>query len=112
MRMARAPASMMTMAMTQAKIGRSMKKRDMARSFSSGIGRLRRGVRCFLLNDRLYGRTRAHFLQAIDDELVAWIEARRDQPVAADGAIRRKAALLDLVLASHHHRARVSPRGP
>ena len=73
---ASAPASMMTIAMTQAKTGRSMKKRDMAC----------RLIRC---RRRGGGNTRhaawTYFLHALDDHAITGCQTRRDQPTITKG---------------------------
>src|SRR6266571_4586806 len=80
------PASMMKMAMTHAKTGRSMKNLDIKDFLSSGVG-LAGARRC---SRRLWGRrdfdlhARAELLEVIDDDLVARLQAGCDQPLIAD----------------------------
>ena len=101
--MASAPASMMTMAITQAKIGRSMKKLTMAGAYfaeaCSGRGlRLRRLLirRPVLLGHDLGAGLRQ--LHPLDDDAVAGLEPGSHQPLIADGAIGREGPQLDVVV--------------
>ena len=73
---ASAPASMMTIAMTQAKTGRSMKKRDMA----CRLLRCRRRRGC---NTRHAAGT--YFLHALHDHAITGCQTRRDQPTITNG---------------------------
>src|SRR5580704_7208114 len=77
------PPSITSMARTQAKIGRSMKKRDMrgARFCSAHHDRRRGGSG----RDRLYRRAGLHIDQAIDDQPIARLQAAGDDPVGSHG---------------------------
>src|SRR5581483_1862934 len=83
-----APASMITIAITQAKTGRSMKKRDnaMRRSFllRAGWGGLWLHRRGYDFHVGLDHSGALH--QALHDHLVARFQAVQDLPVAADHA--------------------------
>src|SRR6202034_4394214 len=89
---ARAPISMMTMAITQAKTGRSMKKLTMAgallcRVLSSRGWRLRRlFARWPVLLGHHFGAGLRR-LDPLDNHTVSGFEARRHQPLIADSAI-------------------------
>src|SRR5947208_1973660 len=81
----RAPASMITMAMTQAKIGRSMKKRDIALRPPAALARRTAGARRARAGgDRTDGGAVADALQALGDHLVAGLQALGHQPVGTD----------------------------
>src|SRR5580704_9443037 len=87
-----APVSMMMMATTQAKIGRSMKKRDILRTRSAAVacrrcdrngdrrGSARRGF------DGLDRHPRHDFLQPLDDHAIPRGQAIIDQPLIANAA--------------------------
>src|SRR5215472_15196328 len=82
----RAPASMITMAMTQAKIGRSMKKRDMALRPAAALPPLtrraaRRARRGRTGGHGAYGHAGLDALQALADHPVARVQALGHQPV-------------------------------
>ena len=96
LRAAMPPASMMTMAMTQAKIGRSMKKRDSAMALAYGCWRLA-PAGCGVT-----GMSGMHLLQALHDQLVAGLEAVQHLPVAAHGAAGLEHAQARDVLVVHH----------
>ena len=98
-RMAKTPPRVMTMAITHANTGRSMKNCGMLESalrvllLTSGGGscafgsrRWRRrscgAVRLYRL--RLDGHARSDFLQVVDDDLVTIGKPARDHPIAAD----------------------------
>src|SRR4051812_40604463 len=72
------PASMMTMARTQAKTGRSMKNFDKPILF----------LRLIILWHHLrhHRHVGLHFLQALHDHAVAGLEACQHLPLAPDGA--------------------------
>src|SRR5262249_27717523 len=72
-RAARMPNSIVRMASTQAKIGRSMKKRDMLLACVRKL--------------RLHGNAWAQQGPGIDDNLVAGLDAATDEPVGADGSV-------------------------
>src|SRR5690606_16337655 len=95
-RMDRVPASMMTMAMTQAKIGRSMKNFAMVPP----------SALFFAVGDADLG-ARADALQPFDDHAVARREAVADDPRVAGGALDGQRTRLDLVVAIDHHCHRV-----
>ena len=83
---ARPPASMMMIAMTQAKIGRSMKKRAMR---VAGLLRAAPAAGCASggaapASAAVDGRSRLDLLQAFHDDLVAGRETVLDQPFVAD----------------------------
>src|SRR6185437_16628310 len=105
-----APASMITMAMTQAKIGRSMKKRDMALRPAAALTRGSGGTR-----GRRAGGNRAHLgpgldaLQALDDHPVAGLEALGHQPVGTDGLGDLDRAQFGLVLVADHQHGGAAP---
>ena len=74
---------MMMIAITQAKIGRSMKIRDIGASRLAGLGRrllqpCRRSIRCgALAGTGLIGCAGLQVADALGDDLVAGLEARR-----------------------------------
>ncbi|MOA42606.1 hypothetical protein D3C78_1646700 [compost metagenome] len=82
--MDRAPAIMTMMAMTQANIGRLIKKLDMpwrpltVIDVRQGLSGVRRLFRCPYLHARL----QAH--QAADDHFIAGLQPRRHQPFVAN----------------------------
>src|SRR5580698_2185065 len=97
------PASMITIAITHAKIGRSMKKFATApflrarggRGRRSGCGRARRcGGLHFLWFYRGSGFRELH---AFNNHTVASLHAVGHEPVVADRAFRHQRAQLDLV---------------
>src|SRR5579884_3544959 len=114
LRMLKAPASMMTMAMTQAKTGRSMKMREiMPRSAPrAGVGAR------LVLGDRLRRarRHRPHLLAGLDavealgDHPLARLEPGGHQPARADGARRRDRPRHGAVLGVQHQDARIALR--
>src|ERR1700733_2123519 len=90
--MASPPISMMTMASTQAKTGRSMKKLTMAGGLLCG-GLSGRGLRLRRLLIRRSVLLGHHFgaglrrLDPFDDDAVPGLEPRSHQPLIADSAI-------------------------
>src|SRR5574337_1052565 len=110
--MARPPTSMMTMAMTQAKTGRSRKNFESI----SGLRSIRFCSRLDCLHgfrsslpagfkwDHLYGGAGAHFLNSLDDQAISRFQPLTDQPCVADGPIDRDLPLLDLIRAIHDQR--------
>src|SRR5258706_5565758 len=85
------PAMLMISAMTQATIGRSMKKRDsdMGGVPSAGRGcRSRRGGRRWRAARfaGLHRHSRLHLLQALDDQAVARVQAVLHEPLIAHRA--------------------------
>ena len=108
-----APAIMTMIAMTHAKMGRSMKNRDSMRCLLVSAWRLRCGAPACMraalqLLRRGHGLHRATpgltFCRPSSDHAIAGGEARGDQPLAVDGAIRRDHALGHLVvLVDDHH---------
>ena len=94
------PASMMTIASTQAKIGRSMKMRDRASRLAAGrlpaACRLacRGTIFCGALGrHRLQRRARLQIGRSLGDDLVARLEARGHDPVGAEVRSASTAAL-------------------
>src|SRR3546814_9783155 len=88
------------MAMTQAKMGLSMKYRAMGLP-PAGLGGKRKG-------DRLHDIARRNAHQPIDDKLVAGPKSSGNEPAVTDGPDRVDDALLDLVAGPHHHCRRVA----
>src|SRR5882672_9958582 len=101
---------MMTIAITHAKIGRSMKKRDMSAAPLLLCHGGRRRARDGGSRDGLHRDARTDLLQAIDDELVAGLEPLGDEPFVAYRAGRLERALLDLALGAEYQRRRVAFR--
>src|SRR5258706_15929241 len=94
------PASVMRIATTVAKIGRSMKKRE-----KLPMGLLRRGL---LGAGRLHHRAGAQLHEVVDDHHVALVQSRGDDGVAADPSGGLDVLRRDLVLRAHgHHEARL-----
>src|SRR6218665_66613 len=99
--MDRPPASMMTMAMTQAKMGRSMKKRAIVRSLLHGraaqhlghLGAGRHGVH-YLAHHNL--------VAAFDDQSFAGSQATGHAPLAVDDLVHRDLALKHLAVRADH----------
>src|ERR1700761_3345761 len=86
--MANPPPSMMTIASTQAKIGRSMKNSDTRGAL--GFLRGRAGRLAELFGSRLvrmHDRAGTHALNPDDDDLLARRDAVGDQPLIADGSV-------------------------
>src|SRR6266853_1873907 len=77
---ATSPASVMMIAMTDAKIGRSMKNRDMAALL---CGRSRRGLG-FRRSLRTHHGARPNLEQVVEYDPVAGVESGEDHPIAAD----------------------------
>ena len=107
------PATIITMAMTVAKIGRSMKKRAMRlprrlecasacgeRGLGAIGGAVVRGD--LLSHDHLHSGFDP--LQTRHDETVACGEALRDDPLVTERAIELDAALLDHIVCAHDDR--------
>src|SRR5690606_9808349 len=120
-RNAMSPPRKMSTDSTPAKMGRSMKKRERfmdanscCRSRSGG-GRLAAVVLGFLAITRDLGLgchgyglrrhhgTGAHALQAVDDDVLARLEARGDHAQAVNRRAQRDLAVLGLVVFAHHH---------
>src|SRR5258707_3351745 len=106
--MAMSPARVMTIAMTKASRGRSTKMAEIMR-LASGAGRgpagLPRGGRWSVsrcLAGDLNDLTRPHLLHAVDDDLIAFLDAVLYDDVGALGRPGSDPALLDLVIGSHH----------
>src|SRR5260370_11273328 len=106
--MAMSPARVMTIAMTRARRGRSTKMAGIMRSApGAGLGlaglpwggrwRVSRG-----LPGDLHDLAGPHLLHAVDDDLLALLDAVLDDDVGALGRPGRDPALLDLVIGSHH----------
>src|SRR5512135_2786367 len=103
--MARAPTSMMTMAMTQANTGRSRKNLDNISylrllCFSRRLGffrSIRAGLSTGINGDNLYGGAGPHFLHSLDDQTVSRVETLSDKPFVTDGTIDLERPLLDLI---------------
>src|SRR6201995_2704176 len=88
---AMAPASMITMAMTQAKTGRSMKKREIPMAYRLLLGR---GGR--------YRHVGHDLLQSIDNHLVARFEAGQHLPAAVHGTAGGEDAQAGDILLIHN----------
>src|SRR5437764_112675 len=101
--MASPPASMTTMAMTQAKIGRSMKKRDSMTGLALGGGGRGRDL------DRLDRRPRLHLLQSFNDHPLACAQSPRRQPVVADGLADGDDAAGRLAAGPNHKHGGLTP---
>src|SRR3989344_525266 len=114
------PPRKMSTDSTPAKMGRSMKKRDRFMdansSGRSGSGRWRLGcVLGFLAITRNLGLgghgdrlrrhhcTGTHALQAVDDDVLARLEARGDHAQAVNRRAQGDLAVLGLVALAHHH---------
>src|SRR6476659_3076840 len=99
------PAIMTMIAITQAKMGRSMKNREsMAsssalRDFFRGVG-LHRGVDGASRGHGLHFGAGLRLLHAIDDDAITRGESRRDQPVVADRSVGRDDLHRHLVVGS------------
>src|SRR4051794_7771835 len=96
------PANRMLSAITQAKTGRSMKKRGVIAS------RRRLRVRGLLSHGRLFGRdgyflSSADLLQAINDDTFPSLEATEHSPRSLVQRAHTDRALLDYVVGSDHH---------
>src|SRR5260370_731143 len=89
--MASAPASMMTMATTQAKIGRSMKKRDSMAEVLAARGD----------DGGLHRRAGAHPLQPLDDHLLAGPQPAGHEPVVAHRLSDRERPRFGLAARAH-----------
>src|SRR5712691_4276989 len=92
---ATSPASVMMIAMTEAKIGRSMKNRDMAPCLL--CGRRRRGLG-FRGRLRTHRGTRPQLEQVVENDSVAGVEAAEDHPVGTDPVAHLDRAGRGLVL--------------
>src|SRR4030042_2417971 len=106
------PASMMMIAMTQAKTGRSRKNFDNIRylrliCFCRRLDCLS-GFRTLLPTgtewNNLYGGAGVHFLNTLDDQLIARCKTRGYEPFVADGTIHRDHPLLDFTLRIYDQR--------
>ena len=104
-RMERPPANMMTIAITQAKIGRSMKKLT--------ISALQRQAACVDTRrapfDRAHGRAGLDLLPTLDNQALADRDAAAHQPSIANRACRAQRPLLDFVLAIDDQRHGLTP---
>src|SRR5689334_7946797 len=109
-----APASMITIEITQAKIGRSTKTRE---SMTPSL--LPHGRRRVLARARVVVRVDGHGLDrltrldlvgALDDQLVPGGETLAHEPLVVDGALELQVTLLDLALGALHERRRVAFR--
>src|SRR3954468_10711818 len=102
--MAMIPARVMTIAMTKARRGRSMKTAEITFSAPGGGRGLARWRGC--VGRRLPGDSddlaRPHFLHAVDDDLVAFLDAVLDDDVGVLGRPGGDAPLLHLVVAADH----------
>src|SRR5690606_1208146 len=93
------PASITTSAITQAKIGRSMKKFGMTYYLGADL---------LLIGGEVTGRfglhrnTRLDVLQALGDQAVAGLQAGGHQPAVAHGALGLQLTGLDLAFLVHH----------
>src|SRR5262245_61876295 len=103
------PPTRMKSAMTHAKMGRSMKKRAMwaaplaARGRSGGRGGCGRRGRTGLPRHRVHRRAgHHHLLEAVDDHLLAGLQAVGDEPALALGRADLDVALLRLVVGTDH----------
>ena len=109
---ARPPASMMMIAMTHAKMGRSMKKRAMrAPAYDCGCGATAVAAGTAPASVACTGAPGRIFCRPFDDYPVARCEAILDQPLVADGATDLDRAQLDLAVAAHDHRHGPVPWG-
>src|SRR5580704_9268165 len=111
--MASMPASMITMASTQAKIGRSMKKLTMVAGSLRHAGGGRRSRRFLLLacGTVLLGHdltTRFGELNSLDDHAIARTEPRGDQPLVADRAVCLQHAQLHHIVRTDDERGRLA----
>src|SRR5215469_7492261 len=95
--MARTPAMIIASASTQAKIGRSMKNLDNTAALAS--------------RHRAWPDFGAwpQVQQAVDDQLVSWLEAALDQPFVADRLTCLDDALSHDVAGSENHGHRLTP---
>src|SRR3984885_13210844 len=98
------PASMITIAITHAKIGRSMKKLATAPFLRARGGRGRRsGCRCGGLHFLWFYRGAGFCeLHAFNNHTVASLHAVGHEPLVADGALRYQRAQLPLVIGADH----------
>src|SRR5512133_464297 len=114
-RMESAPASITRMPTTHAKIGRSMKNCGTGGgswlTAGGGFGCGRAGApgsaRRLLRARRGHGvhdGPGPHLLQALDDHLIAGLDAARHEPRVAHGAVGDELAALDLPLGVHDER--------
>src|SRR6185503_2514394 len=90
-RIAARPAMVMKTEITAAKIGLSMKNRENIYLFCGG----------FWFSD-LYRRSRPQFHDAVDDHLVAFLEARGDDPLVLRPLARLHRARVGGALLAHH----------
>ena len=109
---------MMTMAITQAKTGRSRKNFESMnglRLFRFG-GRLcsLHGLRILLLagieRDYLHGGTGPRFLNSFDNQAISRFQPLADQPLVADGAVDHDLSLRNFLRAIHNQRDGISFR--
>src|SRR5260221_1828700 len=106
--MAMSPARVMTIAMTKASRGRSTKMAEIMRSASRAgraLAGLTGGVNWRALRGLpgdLNDLARPYLLHAVDDDLLALLDAVLDDDVGALGRPGGDPALLDLVIGAHH----------
>src|SRR5688572_2933609 len=91
---ATAPATTMTMASTDAKIGRSMKKLTNTASAPRRPGRR--------LPGRLHADARADLLETADDDLLARLHAVLHDPLGLEARTELDAACLHYLVRAHH----------
>src|SRR5688500_4082534 len=91
---ATAPATTMTMASTEAKMGRSMKKLT---NTASAPGR---GRQC--LDGRLHAHSRPHLLEAAGHDELAGLHALVDDPQRSHARSRAHGARLHGLIRPHH----------
>src|SRR4030095_14421916 len=104
-----APASMMRMAMTHAKTGRSMKNLDIG-NFFEWPGLVRGGGSCRWRRWRRRGFNRRAWADALEvahDDLIARLQARSDQPLIPDRARSLEHAQFDCAICAHDQRRRL-----
>src|SRR6267378_569065 len=115
-RIASAPATMRTMAITQAKIGRLMKNLDMMKSCLQQVEKSARSRKrncrrwSGICRNRLYFDARVHPLQARDNHAIAGHDACAHQPLIAHGPLGGEHSLLDFVARADEHRHRSASR--
>src|SRR5262245_24183872 len=100
------PTRTMTIEMTIATVGRRMKNSAIASVRGSGRGRRRRGQDQLGIADlhhrRLHLHAPLHFLQPLDDDALARLQALLDDPEGADARARPHRAHLHRVARRHH----------
>src|SRR5512141_990215 len=96
-----APAIITMMAMTHAKMGRSMKNLATEAPGAGALARRLAGVRG---GHRVHQHARADLLEPLDDDLVARLEAGGHEPGVAHGAVGDELPALDLLLRVHDER--------